>query len=278
MSSSRKELYEKLARAGFAARGVTYGLIGGLAFAAAIGSGGATTGSKGALAALSDSGWGIAVLSLTAIGLFGYGLWRIVSAAFDLENEGSDGKAMVKRAAHAGSGLFHFGLSFYAIALATGSASGNSSGGGTESMIGTVMSAPAGKWLVTILGAGFVIAGASMLKKAFNEEYREHIRIPSGASWMDPAIKAGIVSRAVVFAVIGGFIAYAGLTADPDDARGIGGALEWLQSQPYGAFILGLIGFGLLGFSLYSFLQARYRTIPDPEQGGSQSVSYSASS
>jgi hypothetical protein len=270
-----KELYEKLARAGFAARGITYGIVGGLALMAAFGSGGGTTGQTGALESLTGSGWGKAVLAFLAIGLFGYGLWRLVSAAFDLENEGSDGKAIAKRIAHAASGLTHFALALYAAALAFGAGGGGASGGsgdGAQSMTAKLMAQPFGVWLVGIAGViGLIVAGFQ-IKKALNEEYRKHIRLPEKSGLSDKAVKFGIVARAVVFGIIGAFLIYAAFTTNPDNAKGVGGALSWLQQQPYGAILLGAIAIGLLGFAFYSLLQARYRVIPDPEQGAKNGV------
>lgn len=276
MDQSKKDIYEKLARAGFAARGVTYGLVGALALMAAIGSGGGTTSQRGALETLTGSAWGATILAITAIGLFGYGLWRLVSASMDLENEGSDGKGIAKRVGHAASGLSHFALAIYAVALLTGSGS-SGGGGGAESMTAKLMSAPFGIFLVGLAGViGFIIAGMQ-IKKAMNEEYRQHVKLPDHHGFSEKAIKFGIIARAVVFAVIGGFLIFAAVTADPDNARGFGGALDWLRSQAYGGIVLALIGIGLLGFAFYSFLQARYRTIPDPEQGGRESVGQVAS-
>ncbi len=263
VGGDKKDLFEKFARAGFAARGVTYGLIGGLALAAAVGSGGNTTGSTGALESLTGSTAGMIVLALTGIGLFGYAIWRTTAAALDLENQGTDKKGIAKRVAHAGSGIFHAALGIFAFSLVFGS--GGNSGGGAAQWTATLMSAPFGRVLVGIAGVIGFIAAAAQIKKALREEYRQHIRIPEGKRVIDPAIKIGLMSRGAVFAVIGGFLIFAASTANPDNARGVGGALTWLQNQSYGGALLALVSVGLLAFAVYSFLQARYRFIPDPE-------------
>jgi hypothetical protein len=257
------DLFEKLARAGFAARGVTYGLIGALALMAAFGSGGSTEGQTGALETLTGSGWGQFVLFLVGIGLIGYAIWRGTAAVLDLENQGSDKEGLAKRAAHFGSGLFHAGLGIFAFALLFGGSGG--SGGGADQWTAQLMSAPFGRVLVGLAGLiGFAAAGAQF-KKALKEEYKRHTRIPEKHGFIDPAIKAGLISRGTVFAIIGGFLLYAAFTANPDNARGLGGALSWLQQQAYGGILLAMIAAGLVMFAFYSFLQARYRFIPDPE-------------
>jgi hypothetical protein len=242
---------------------------------AAFGNGGGTTGSSGALRSLADNSWGTFALVLIAIGMFGYGLWRLLSATLDLENEGNDGKAIAKRVGHAASGIAHFGLSIYAVSLVSGSGGGGSSGG-AESMTAKLMQAPFGPALVVIAGIiAFVVAGFQ-IRKAPAEKYRRHISLPDHHGVSNKLIKFGIISRGVVFAIIGGFLVYAGITVNPDQARGVGGALSWLQQQSYGSILLGLIAIGLLGFALYSFLQARYRIIPDPEKGTGNATAQAA--
>jgi hypothetical protein len=264
----RREAYQKLARLGFAARGVTYGLIGVLAVIAAFGSGGGTTGQTGALQTLADSTLGKILLFVVGIGLFGYGLWRLISALLDLENEGKDKKGLAKRAAHVGSGLFHFALAVYAIGLVFGAAGGGSRG--ADGWTATLMGAPFGIFLVGLAGVIGLAAAAAQAKKAIREEYKERLRPPPNKGWIDPTIKAGLLSRAVVFAIIGVFLIVAAIQADPSEARGVGGALDWLQGQAWGGVLLFLIGAGLMAFAFYSFLQARYRVVPDPE-GSSRS-------
>lgn len=259
----RREAFEKLARLGFAARGVTYGLIGLLALLAAFGSGGGTTGQTGALQALAGNPLGKFVLLIVGLGLFGYGVWRLVSALLDLENEGSDKEGLAKRAAHVGSGLFHFALAVYAVGLVFGAAGGG--GGGADGWTAKLMSAPFGIVLVGLAGLIGLAAAAAQAKKAIKEEYKERMRVSHDERWVDPVVKAGLLARAVIFAIIGVFLIVAAVQADPSEARGVGGALDWLRGQAWGGILLALIGLGLVAFAIYSFLQARYRIIPDPE-------------
>jgi len=263
MDASKKDLFEKLARAGFAARGVTYCLIGGLAVLAAFGSGGQTTGSTGALRTLADSGWGVFALVLIGIGLFGYGIWRTTAAALDLENQGHDKEGTAKRVAHFFAGLTYFALAVYCFMLIFGAAGGGT--GGADSLTTKLMQAPFGRILVGIAGLIGLAAAVAQARKAIKEEYKARTRIPEHRGWVNKAIKAGILSRAVIFAIIGVFLLVAAFTANPDNARGVGGALDWLRGQAWGSILLGLIGLGLVAFGLFSILQARYRFIPDPE-------------
>jgi Domain of Unknown Function (DUF1206) len=80
-----------LARSGYAARGVVYLIVGGLAVVAALG-GGRTTDSKGALRTTLQQPFGEALLALVALGLVGYAIWRLVQATTDPDGHGTDVK------------------------------------------------------------------------------------------------------------------------------------------------------------------------------------------
>ncbi|MEG6551583.1 DUF1206 domain-containing protein, partial [Desulfocurvibacter africanus] len=84
-------------RLGYAARGVVYLLVGGLAVLAALGRGGGTTDTKGALRTLLDTPWGDALLGVIAVGLLGYAAWRFVQAVGDVDRHGKDAKGLAVR-------------------------------------------------------------------------------------------------------------------------------------------------------------------------------------
>src|SRR6187402_3331420 len=103
-SSSRLEL---LARLGFSAKGVLYGVVGLLAFLAAIGEGGRITDSDGALRAIVRQPFGHTMLLILAVGLFGYAAWRTLEGIFDREHRGNDLKDLAVRGSYIARGLLH---------------------------------------------------------------------------------------------------------------------------------------------------------------------------
>src|SRR5437899_6791893 len=82
--------FEVLARSGFVARGVIYGVIGILAVKLAVGAGGKTTNQNGALQTIAHQPFGKVLLILVAVGLAGYALWRLLRALLGHGPEGSD--------------------------------------------------------------------------------------------------------------------------------------------------------------------------------------------
>jgi hypothetical protein len=69
----------------------------------------------------------------------------------------------------------------------------------------------------------------------------------------------GLAARGVTLGIIGGFLVHAGITADPTEARGLGGALAVLAQQPYGPWLLGIVALGLVAYGIFCVSQALYR-------------------
>src|SRR5438270_8497729 len=86
----RNPWVERMARLGYAVRGVLYAIIGLLALAVAAGAGGTTTDKVGAIATIGSRPFGKVMLVLIAAGLVGYSLWGFIRALFDPLNRGTD--------------------------------------------------------------------------------------------------------------------------------------------------------------------------------------------
>ena len=84
----QSKTFELLSRAGFVARGVVYAIIGILALKLALGHGGKLENQQGALRTVAHQPFGKVLLTLIAVGLGGYSLWRLVRAAIGRGPEG----------------------------------------------------------------------------------------------------------------------------------------------------------------------------------------------
>src|SRR5712671_6849428 len=116
--------FEMLSRAGFVARALIYGIIGILALKLALGHGGKVTNQQGALHTVAHQPFGKLLLTLVAIGLGGYSLWRLVRAAIGHGPEGAD--KGFDRLAALGSGIAYGVLCALAVEILLGSGSGSS--------------------------------------------------------------------------------------------------------------------------------------------------------
>jgi hypothetical protein len=253
---------ERLARAGYAARGAVYALVGFLAVETALGSRSRPTDTRGALQEI--AGRSTALLWAVAVGLAGYALWRIVQGVLDREHKGTGLKGLAQRVGRVGSGLIYGGLALAAVRIARG-AHGVSSGHSYQEWTAKLMSEPFGRWLVAAVGIGVLAGGLFQIRRGWTEKFRKEIRLQEmDAGEQKLAInsgKAGLIARGIVFLISGWFLIQAAWRFDPRQARGLGGALAALAGQPHGAILLGLVAVGLIAFGAYSILLARYGRI-----------------
>lgn len=250
-------------RTGYAGRGLTYLSIAGLSLWA-IWQGGEAQGTGSALERLSDSGWGIAVLWLIALGLFAYAVWRGIDAMEDLEDYGSDAKGMISRAGMIVTGLIHAAIGALAISIAMGGGGGGSGGGGggVSGLVGRILDWPGGAVIVTVGGLITIAAGIYYLVKGWKAKYREKLRANHFTSNYDWALRFGVISQGILIVIIGGFLAVAGFRGSSQEAGGMGKAFDWLASQPFGNILVVIVCLGLLGFAFFCFVNAAYRVIP----------------
>jgi hypothetical protein len=254
---------ERLARAGYVAYGAVYVLVGALALRAAFGGGDGATGQEGALRQVLLAPLGRVLLVLVAVGLLAYAAWRLFQGILDPENEGRDAKGVVKRFDHVLNGLFHAALAFSAGQLALGS--GGSGEGSPDDWTATLMSQPLGRWLAVSAGTVVVVAGLYQFYQAYKADFRDELKTGEMSlrekRWTAHAGRLGYAARGVVFGVIGVFLVQAALQTDPQEARGLGGALETLARQPFGPYLLGGVAIGLVAYGAFMFVMARYRRI-----------------
>jgi hypothetical protein len=253
---------ERLARAGYLAYGIVYVLVGVLAVQAALGGGGQATGQEGALRSILLAPLGRVLLGLIVLGLLAYATWRLIQGIGDPENEGKDAKGLVKRFDHVINGLFHAALAFSAGQLVLGSGGG---GGSPDDWTARLMAQPLGRWIVVIVGVVFVGAGLYQFYKVYRADFRDELKLDDMGDrerrWATRSGRLGYAARGVVFGVIGVFLVQAALQTDPDEARGLGGALQTLARQPFGPYILGAVALGLVAYGVFMFVMARYRRI-----------------
>lgn len=260
---------EKLARLGYAAKGIVYGIIGILAVMAAFTAGGQTTGTEGALGFISAQPFGQFLLTLTAIGLFAYAIWRLVEAIKDPEHKGSDAKGIAKRIGYAISGFLYGALAIQAILIVVGSMSqSEASSGGNDSKAdwtAWVMQQPFGRWIIGLVGAIIVGVGFYRIYKAYKVKFRRKLNLSEldaeKTTWAIRISRIGIAARGVVFALTGLFLLRASAQYDPNEVKGLDGILGTLAAQPYGKFLLGLVAIGLVAYAIYMLIQSRYRRI-----------------
>ncbi len=254
----------KLARAGYAAKGIVYIVIGVLALQAAFTSGGKTTNSQGALAAIVHQPFGQFLLGIVAVGLAGYALWRFVEAGLDAENKGADAKGIATRVGYLLSGGAYAVLAYTAYQLITGapSSKGNT---GTQDWTARLLAIPMGQELVGLIGLVVIGLGIAQIVRGYKSNFSKRLalnEIPGAyRNWAVTSGRLGYIARGIVFVIIGGFIVEAAMHSNPKQAKGLGSALDLLANQPYGPLLLGIVAAGLVAYGIFMFVEARYRRL-----------------
>ncbi|PSN19795.1 hypothetical protein C7271_05485 [filamentous cyanobacterium CCP5] len=254
---------ERLARFGYAAKGVVYVIVGFLAVQAAFNWGGQVEGSTGAFRAIAAQPLGSVMLFIVALGLIGYSVWRFVEAIRDPEHNDGGVGAFGRRLSYAVSGLIYLGLEIGAMAIVFGRSSSDS-GSGSEGA-STLMAQPFGQWLVGLVGVAIVAYGFYCFYKGITTKFRQKMKIyemsPTEANWATRIGRLGLIAKGVVSVITGYFFIQAAKTANPGQARTTEGALQTIQQQPYGAYLMGIVALGLVAYGIHMILQARYRRI-----------------
>lgn len=255
----------RVARLGYAARGLVFVTLGLIALQAAF-SGRQAEGQGGALREIASQPAGQFLLVVIAIGLFGYAAWRLIEAARGAEGEGSDAKGIAVRLGHGLSGLAYGLLGVQAVNLLRGAGGGGGSDNSrAEDWTARLMSLPAGRLLVAAVGLGVLAYAVRELRRAWRGKVTRHLDLHDlGADTRENVSRlgrAGVGARGVIFVITGGFLLLAALRADPEEATGLSGALTTLQSAPWGPWLLGAMALGLMAFGGFQFVQARYRVL-----------------
>lgn len=262
--TSKSMRLDLLARLGFSSKGVLYGVVGLLAFLAAIGERGRITDADGALRAIVSQPFGRTMLLILAIGLFGYAAWRTTEGIVDNDGRGNDLKDLAVRASYVFRGLLHGYLGWKVLQLYRGvSVSGSSE----EELVAATFTWPLGEWMVILGGLGLMGFAVYQLWRAATTKLGRHFDVEGLrrdiGEWAVAVCRAGIAARGLVFGVVAWYLIQAGITGraskTADSADAIRIVANW--PEPLGSWLLGSVGAGLLAYGVFQALNAKYRAI-----------------
>lgn len=256
MAIDKSQKFITLVRLGYAARGLTYLLLGMLALGT---SGKADEGAKGVFDYLQDMPLGTPLLWLVALGLLAYALFKLMAGIANLENRDPDPMGMAKRIGEVASGLTHLLLAYAAYKFASGSQTSSAGSGSGQAMAEPVFDFELGAVVIGMIGLGMLVAAAMQVRQAITADFMKHIG--GGAPRAVEGIgRAGHAARAVVFAIIGWSLVRSAWFASEGSVKGLGEALLSLRDN---GVVYTLVAIGLLMFGAFSLVTARHRIIPD---------------
>lgn len=265
-------LIEGAARVGYGARGFVYLSAGALTLLAAVDRIGDAVGAGGAAGWLAEQPFGRVWLVLLGLGLWAFVGWRVLQAVFDADHEGSDLKGWATRAGQAASGLFYgllaAGVFEYLdeVGEATSRAADQAeSVAENQEKAAMVLGLPFGGLLLIAAGLVVLAVGVGNIVRAFRDDFDAALACPAAVRGPATALaRAGYGARGFAYLPLGVFVVLAGLHARSGEVTTTAAALDALEAQPGGSWILGLTAAGLMAFGAFAFVEARWRRIRPP--------------
>lgn len=253
----------KLARIGLGARAFVYLAISGLLLDAALTSkvdDGVSPGD--AFKAIEGSEGGRILLLALGAGLFLYAAWRYQQALLDTDNMGNDAKGIFARLGMVSSGTSYALVGFAACATAL-DADDKGGGGKTEETAKWLMEQPFGSWLVGLAGLALIGIGIAQIWRTQSDQWKKGIDLSGWAQKAVPVIQSGIAGRGILFGLVGGFLIFAGVQAQPENVKGLASTLGWIRTQPFGFWLFVASAVAIGAYGVYSGVQSLRHRFPD---------------
>jgi hypothetical protein len=262
-SALGSDWFDRVARFGYAAKGVVFGGVGILALRHSTREG-ADADVPGLIENLAESPFTIAFLVLLILGFLAYAAWRYLQCFADVEEEGRGALGLAKRTVYFGIGATYSAFAVWAIAALAGV---RSEEGELQDHTATVLGFPGGEWLVGIIGLGVVAGGLNELWFGLSLRYRKEYQ----GRRMHPAERVaaavagwfGHVVRGAVYCLVGWFALRTAWDHDPDEVRGLSETFSEIAAHPGGEWGVILASAGFIGFGLYCIALAFHREMPN---------------
>lgn len=261
--AARSPAMSWLARAGLAARGVMYVLVGIIAVQIALGSSHQQADRTGAVRLVAATPFGSVALWLLVVGFAGMTLWRLSEAAWGAA--GPDGHKATKRLASLGRAIFYAVVTWGILKFALGIGGPSSSDKQSQDLTAAALKVQSGQAIVAIAGIVVIGAGLYVMYRAYKRKFLKHLRFGSASPATRRTVmrlgQIGGIARGAVFATVGIFLIIAARDANPRQAKGIDSALRALAHTPLGPWLLIAVAAGLVTFGVYSWCEARWRAV-----------------
>ncbi|SMO91228.1 DUF1206 domain-containing protein [Gracilimonas mengyeensis] len=259
-----KTLVAFIARTGYITKGIVYFFVGLFAVQAAIGVSAAASGTKQTIQEFIYRPFGDIILYVCMAGLFAHAVWRILQAIKDPEERGSGAGVMFFRLIDFLTGCLYISLSYACWQILQGLQT-QSSDKNTEVWVGKILVLPFGKWLVLFCALVIVVAGLYQFYSAaiasFDYSFEDTKMSEKEKKMLRTLGQIGISAWGVVYCMVGFLFYQAAMQFDADEAGGLSDALNALQEQPFGVWILGATAGGLLIYGIYLLILSYYHKI-----------------
>lgn len=243
------------ARIGYVVLGILHLLIGVIAISIASGGGGEAD-QGGAMEQIRNAPAGVLLLWVIVLGLAALAIWQVAEAVLERDPDGK--KKWGYRAKYLGTAAVYLAIAGAALVFAMGGQSDSSES--TQTFSAQLMSAPAGVFLVVLVGLVVLAIGIAFIVRGFTKAFEKNLSLPAGTARKGIVTFGivGYVAKGIAVGITGILFIVAALTNDPGKASGLDGALHALAALPLGPVILCIVGAGLVVYGLFCFARARY--------------------
>jgi Domain of Unknown Function (DUF1206) len=252
-----------LARAGLIARGVMYVLIGFIAVQIAVTGSHQQADRTGAVRLVAHSPFGSILLWLLVVGFAGMTLWRLSEAIWGASEP--DGRKATKRLANLARAIFYGFVTYGILKYAIGVGQPSSSDKQSRDLTAAALRHPGGQIVVAFAGIVVICGGLYVMYRAYKRTFLKHLQMgatsPTTRTVVSRLGQIGGIARGVVFTTAGVFLLIAAIDAKPHKAKGIDSSLRALAHTPAGPWLLAVVALGLMTFGVYSWCEARWRTV-----------------
>ncbi|HEY1177308.1 MAG TPA: DUF1206 domain-containing protein [Phytomonospora sp.] len=250
---ARHPALTRLAKVGFASRGVLYLLMGVLALGIAFGSTSQKADKSGALHVVAATPFGAVLLWVMAIGLTALTIWQVADAIAG-DHEIKDRVESIFRA------VVYVLIVVSILGLLLAGKDAQSTDSQSQDATATVLDLPFGQVLVLLGAAGLAVLGVVWLVEGWREKFMEEMRVTSPRMRRPVTLlgKGGYIARGVIALIAAVFVGKSAIDYNPDEAVGIDGALRVLSEAPAGRWLLAAVALGLILFAGYCVAEARW--------------------
>ena len=251
---------EPLSRLGLVVRGLLYFLPGAFALAWALGRHRQPMTQASTIDLIGQQPLGRALLLVVAAGLAGYAAWGVIRAIRDPLQRGHSPVGIALRTGYAVSAVAYAGLLVATVRVAAGSLANVAAGTHWASGMASL---PLGRFVVVVIGLCWIFgSGLTQIVMGWRRTFERDLDLNRmGVRERHLAVglgRVGLVSRGVVFTLIGVLIVATAFHPQVHPEVGLDGALLELAHQPFGRALLGAAGVGLMVFGAYSAMCARW--------------------
>ena len=256
-NAANSRIFVITARTGFAVSGALHVLIGLIAIQLAFGKA-AQAAQGGAMAQLAQGTAGAFLLWLGFTACAALALWQLSEVVFGYREREPKSKLWKKLAA-AGQAVVFLAMAIAFSSFAVGN--GKNSGRSTSDSTAEIMKLPLGPLLLICVGVGLIVTGVVFAVRGIRTTFKKNLSLPSS-----DALRAiitglgliGYIAKGIALFLVGLLFIIATLQARPQESTGLDGALKAVREQPYGVYLLTLIGAGLICYGLYQIAKARF--------------------